>query len=366
VAVIRERVSATGKKSYHVQVRIKGFPPQTKTFDTKTLAKQWASLVETEIRNGRWLPRIEAERHTVREALERYLEDVLEARADRRKTDEQQLSWWIAQFGGYSLAELTPSLIAKGRAELERPRENGKRLAPATVTRYLAILSSALSVIHKEWGWISESPMAKVRKPQVDNASTRFLATTELQRLLVATRASENPYLHTITTLAIATGMRKGEILSLRWRDVMIDDDPKAGLILLEKTKNDEPRGVPLVGAALAEVKRFRGLASEVEKPPGTALLFPSTTDPEQPIDIRKAWTAAVAAAKLDRPFRFHDCRHTAGSYLAMSGASQREIAEMLGHKDLAMVKRYSHLSKDHLQKVARRMNTKLGLLPKK
>lgn len=361
MAVIRERISAAGKKSYHVQVRIKDFPPQTKTFNSKTLAKQWANLVETELRHGRWMPRVEAERHTVGEALTKYREDILKTRAVRRKTDEQQLQWWIDQFGVHNLADLTPALIAKGRAELEKPRISGKRPAAATVVRYMAVLSKALSVVKSEWGWISESPMDKVKKPQVNNARTRFLSTIELDRLLAATRASENPHLHTITVLALSTGMRRGEILSLRWRDVMIQSGEKSGLIFLQHTKNKEPRGVPVLASALEELKRMRSLSPH-GKPDADSLLFPSARKPAQPLDIRKSWDAAVANAKLDRPFRFHDCRHTAGAYLAMSGATQRDIAEMLGHKDMAMVKRYTHLSKEHLQKVARKMNKKLGL----
>ena len=71
MAVIRERISASGAKSYHVQVRIRGFPPQTKTFVSKTMAKQWAAMVETELKAGRYLPRVIAERHTVADLLDR-------------------------------------------------------------------------------------------------------------------------------------------------------------------------------------------------------------------------------------------------------------------------------------------------------
>jgi len=77
MATIRERVDSTGNKTYHVQVRIKGFPPQTKTFDTKAVAKQWAAQVETELRAGRYMPRVEAQRHTVKELLEDYRDKVL-------------------------------------------------------------------------------------------------------------------------------------------------------------------------------------------------------------------------------------------------------------------------------------------------
>ena len=95
MAVIRERVSATGTKSYHVQVRIKGFPPQTKTFASKTMAKQWAAMVETELKAGRYLPRVVAERHTVAELIDRYRKEVLPQKKAKFIRDQTvHLDWW--------------------------------------------------------------------------------------------------------------------------------------------------------------------------------------------------------------------------------------------------------------------------------
>lgn len=363
MAVIRERLTKAGKKSYHVQVRIKGHPPQTKSFDSKTVAKQWAAHVENEIRNRRWMPRLEGDKHTVKEALDRYKREFLERRARRSKTDERQIDWWIGELGAYNLSELTSELVGRGRVKLEMPSpKTGRARAPATVVRYLAVLSSALQVAVSEWQWMTESPMLRVRKPHVDNARTRFLSQDELQKLISTTRRSENPYLYAITLLALSTGMRRGEIIGLRRRDIFIENDADVGLIMLPRTKNGEPRGVPLVGDALLEIKRLLS-AADNDGVSRDALLFPSSRKPSQPVQFRKAWETAVAAASLEGPFRFHDCRHTAGAYLAMTGATARDIAELLGHKDLAMVKRYSHLSKDHLHSVARRMNTGLNLL---
>ncbi|MDP2000215.1 MAG: hypothetical protein Q8K22_11570 [Rhodoferax sp.] len=197
MASIRVRIDAGGSKSYHVQVRIKGFPPQTKTFDTLSTAKKWASLVETELRNGRWMPRIEAEKHSVREALEKYLDEYLKPNFPKRlKTSGAQLGWWIEKMGAYNLADLTPELIGRYRDELRQtPLKNDKHRTPATVVRYMAVLSHALTILAKEWGWIEESPMSKVSKPKVKNARTRFLGEDERERLLAAAKTSESKYL---------------------------------------------------------------------------------------------------------------------------------------------------------------------------
>ncbi len=363
MASIRERIDSTGKKSYHVQVRIQGFPPQTQTFDSKTLAKQWAAHVESELRTGRYMPRAEAQRHTVRELLEAYRVQVLiPLKPKEVRVQGPQLDWWISRLGAYSLADLTPAAIAKCRDELlQTPsgRNNGAMRSPATVVRYMALLSHALNVAVKEWQWMPESPMGKVKKPKVSNQRLRYLSEDEQARLLEAAKISANRYLHTILITALSTGMRYGEMMNLRWGDVIVDEQEVFGLILLATTKNGEPRGVPLVKNAYAAIKALR--KEHADRHRGQVknedLLFPSEANPDTPIEMRKSWETALRRANIT-DFRFHDLRHTAASYLAMEGATAPEIAEILGHKSLQMVKRYSHFNKAHIAKVMSRMST--------
>jgi integrase len=150
----------------------------------------------------------------------------------------------------------------------------------------------------------------------------------------------------TIVVLALATGARRGELLNLRWSDV----DLKRGTLTFHQTKNGERRAVPLTGYAL-EVLTQHAQGRRLDTP----LVFPDRTG-TRPIGIREAFEWAVKRAGIAN-FRFHDCRHCAASYLAMNGASLAEIAEVLGHKTLAMVKRYAHLSEAHTAGVVARMN---------
>jgi integrase len=367
MATIRERIDSTGKKSYHVQVRIKGFPPQTNSFPTKTLAKQWAAHVESELREGRYMPRAQAQRRTVKELLDEYREKVLTTLKPKQVSSQgPQLDWWSKKLGAYSLADLTPAAIGKCRDELlQTPfgRNNDRMRTPATVVRYMAVLSHAFSVAVKEWQWMPESPMSKVKKPKVKNERMRYLSDDEQSRLLAAAKISANHYLHTILITALSTRMRYGEIMNLRWSNVILDDADDLGLILLETTKNREPRGVPLVKNACVAIKALR--QEHAAKNDGHVkadhLLFPSEEDADKPVEIRKAWETALRRADVKK-FRFHDLRHTAASYLAMDGATAPEIAEILGHKSLQMVKRYSHFNKAHIAKVMARMNqSRLG-----
>ena len=136
------------------------------------------------------------------------------------------------------------------------------------------------------------------------------------------------------------------EALGLRWQDI----DLARGVITLHETKNGERRILPLTGHALELVKqhsKVRQLTCD--------LVFPGKSL-QAPIDIRTPWETALKRAEIE-DFRFHDLRHSAASYLAMNGASLAEIAEILGHKTLQMVKRYSHLSEAHTSKIVSRMN---------
>ena len=388
MAVIRERKSASGVKSYHVQVRIRGFPPQTQTFKSKTLAKEWAALTETDLKAGRLLPRVIAERHTVSDLLTRYRKEVLPLKKAKFIRDQTvHLDWWEAKLGRYSLAQLNSNVIGQARIALSTESIGKKSVkvqtkdakgntitktvqedrvrAPATVVRYMGALSHALNTAVNEWGWIDKSPMFGVRKPKVDNERRRFLSDEEIQRVLTEAKGSENRFLYTVVLLALSTGMRLTEIMSLRWRNVLVEDGADMGLLVMEKTKNGDARTSPLAEDAFKAVMVMRDKAKKdyADRVPANQLLFPSDTVENKPVEIRKAWETCRKRAELD-DFRFHDLRHTAGSLLAMSGASTREIAEVLGHKTMAMAKRYSHLTQKHLGSVVANMNQRLKVKP--
>lgn len=346
MASIRKRTNSKGETSYFVEVRLRGFPSQRATFTRKTDASKWASNTEAAIREGRYFKTSEARKHTLAELVDRYIRDVLPQKPKSQAKQTAQLNWWKAEIGAYTLAEVTPALIAETRDKLAKQTTRmGKPTSPATVVRYMAALSHAFTMAVKEWQWLEDSPMRKVRKPTEPRGRVRFLSSEERDALLAACKESNYSHLYTIVLLALATGMRQGEILGLTWPVV----DLQRGRITLHETKNGEIRAVPLVGPALAALKDH-GKVRRLD----TDLLFPGR-NPQKPIFIRAPWLAAVKAAELE-DFRFHDLRHSAASYMLMSGATLGEIASMLGHKQLQMVQRYSHLAEPAAKKVAERM----------
>jgi len=222
--------------------------------------------------------------------------------------------------------------------------------SPATVVRYMAALSHAFTIAVNDWQWLEDSPMRKVKKLKESRGRVRFLDDGERTELLTACKESSNPWLYPCVILALSTGMRQGELMGLKWQDVNLKD----GYLILHETKNGERRRVPLAGLGL-ELLREHAKVRRLD----TDLLFPGTVHKTKPIDLRKPFDTALKAAAIT-DFHWHDLRHCTASYLAMNGASLAEIAEVLGHKTLQMVKRYAHLSDGHVSNVVASMNAKI------
>ena len=350
MAYIQKRVTKEGRLRYRVQVRLRGHPIQTATFERKTDAKRWVQQVETAIREGRHFKTSEAKRHTLSELVDRYIRDVLPQKPKSRHLQTAQLKWWKEQLGQYTLADVTPSLIVECRDRLAAGAVRGaKQRSPGTVNRYLAALSHAFTTAVREWGWVEDSPVRKVSKLKEPQGRVRFLSDEERARLLEACRASRNRYLYPAVVFSLSTGVRQGELLRLNWADVDLDRH----VVVLHETKSGERRAVPLEGHALAvmlELSKVRRI--------DTPFVFPGRMS-DTPMVLRTSWEHALRRADID-DFRWHDLRHSTASYLAMNGASLAEIAEVLGHKTLQMVKRYSHFSKQHTAGVVASMNEKI------
>ncbi len=351
MATIKERTAKDGTPRYTAEIRLKGYPAQTATFKRKTDAKKWIQDTESAIREGRHFKTSEAKKHTLADLADRYIKDVLPKKPKQAVRQKQQMEWWKEQIGVYLLSDVTPALIGQCRDELATGITcRGTQRSPATVVRYMAALSSAFTEAVKEWGWLEDSPMRKVTKPTESDGRVRFLDDDERARLLAACQASSNKQLYLCVILALSTGMRQAELMGLKWQDVSLKD----GFIILHKTKNGTRRRVPLSGHGL-ELLREYGKVRRLD----TQLLFPSNIDPLKPLDLRTPWETTLKRAEIE-DFHWHDLRHCTASYLAMNGASLAEIAEVLGHKTLAMVKRYAHLSDGHVSNVVASMNAKI------
>lgn len=266
MATIQKRKATDGTPRYRVQVRMQGYPPETATFRSRTDAKAWAQRRETSMREGKAFPEREAKRHTLAGLIDRHLEHVKKKRGpEYYKRQMTQLSWWRRNLGDFALAQVTPARIAEYRDKLlaentgteKRPRYR----APATANRYLHALSAVLKNATQEWHLLPDNPVHRVGKEKEPRGRVRYLSDEERKALLDACRKSELPELYLIVLFALTTGMRRGEILGLRWPDIDLD----RRLVILTKTKNMDRRSVPIV-PEIADLLREHWKAQRLEK----------------------------------------------------------------------------------------------------
>ena len=350
MASIQER-KKNGKPSYTAKIRLKGHQPVFQTFTRKTDAVRWANQTEAAITEGRFFKTAESQKHTLSDLIQRYIRDVLPRKAKVFVEYASQLKWWEEQIGDVRLSDLSTSLITEKRDLLSRTITNRKKpMSPARVNRYMAALSTALNTSIREWEWMEDNPMRKISKLKEPRGRVRYLSDEERERLLDACKDSANTNLYLVVVLALNTGARQQEIWDLRWSNINLIK----GLITFSETKNDEFRSVPLKGhplKLLLEHSRIRREDSDI--------VFPSKKNPAVSYDFRNPWKKALLVAEVE-DFRWHDLRHSCASYLAMNGVQMRTIAEILGHKTLSMVQRYTHLNAEHLSDAISDMNNKM------
>jgi integrase len=222
-----------------------------------------------------------------------------------------------------------------------------RQYRPDTVRTYMGTLRGVFAVAVEDYEWLATNPLAPVRKPPASQGRLRFLSDAERERLLSACQQSAQPVLYLVVILALTTGARKNELMQLRWPDL----DLERGFLRLAVTKTKMRRAVPITGLALTLLRQH------AEKP-WSPWVFPRR-DGAKAVFIDDAWRTAVRRAGLS-DFRFHDLRHTCASYLAMSGATLREIAEVLGHANIQRTMKYAHLVASHTAGVVERMTTRI------
>ncbi len=358
MANIQKRIGKDGATSYRVQIRLKGFPPESVSFDRLTDAKEWASKTESNMKAGRHFGA--SKRHTFNDLADEY-----QPHAKAKKN----LDYWRGIFGADTLDTITPARIGKqrdkllseetqrfatpttGNAEQDAKRERMKRTG-ATVNRYLASLSATLAYGVKTLQWIERNPCERIAKPAESKGRVRFLSDDERPALLAACKP--HPELYLAVVLALSTGARRAEIMTLRYGQI----DFARQVITLTQTKNGETRALPLVSTAftlLQERAKVRSLKDD--------RVFPPTKFAKKAecLDLRQPWEKAIKAARIT-DFHWHDLRHTAASYLAMSGVSLVEISKILGHRTMQMVSRYSHLSDGHIVATGEKLAARLGI----
>lgn len=213
-------------------------------------------------------------------------------------------------------------------------------VAPASVVKELNVLKHLFGLA-VDWEIVPLNPCHRIKPPRVPAGRVRYLQPTELRSVLDACA----DWLRPVIALLVATGMRRGEVLGLRWLDV----DLKGNRILLPQTKNGEGRIVYLNRIACDALDSL---------PDGRPIdhVF-SAQQGVTPEAVSMAFARACRSVGIE-DFRLHDLRHTAASWLRMQGADIHTVAQLLGHKDLRMAARYQHLSPAFLADAVAKLET--------
>jgi integrase len=245
----------------------------------------------------------------------------------------------LRKFNTALLEQLQTDLMSKGlRSEKTKgvKPEMIKGLKPASINR---IISTVKHMFTKavDWEMVEADTLKKVRKVNNlrEDKRLRFLSVEEAQGLISVC----DEHLKPIVITALNTGMRKGEILRLRWSQV----DLQHGFILLDKTKNGERREIP-VNDTLRTV--FRSLRRQIDVP----YVFHAAKKLSNYQNVKRSFATALERARIT-DFHFHDLRHTFASQLVMAGVDLVAVKELLGHKDIKMTLRYAHLAPAHKRK---------------
>ncbi|MHC4277820.1 MAG: tyrosine-type recombinase/integrase [Planctomycetota bacterium] len=291
---------------------------------------------KAEILEGKMPVRL-MKRYTFQELANEYL-----VWAERQKTYRDKvyhIKHFITVFGNIPLASFNTKLLETWQSK------KLQEVSPATVNRLMATLKHMLGKA-VDWGMVGEDALKTIRrvKPlKTPPGRLRYLSQEDCQALIEACSIHLKP----IVMTALNTGMRRGEILGLRWEQV----DLKHGFILLDITKNGERREIPINATLRATIEAIpHGLESKY-------VFFDRNGNPFK--DVKKSFHTALKRAGI-RDFRFHDLRHTFASHLVMAGEHIVTVQELLGHKTLTMTLRYAHLAPDHKVKAVMSLDERL------
>jgi len=280
--------------------------------DNKRLADKLYAKVLTDIIEDRYFEVVKAKKVTFAEMVDKYMQKYQKSR------DKYTVRLFLPVLGSLTLNQITPEILSDYRDE------RLMSVKPATVYQELGLIRRMFNVAKREWRWAIDNPATYISFHVGDsNKRDRWLTSEEEERLLKEVTLE---WLKRIIVFAIHTGMRRGEIVNLKWQDV----DLRRKIIRVEKSKNHMKRGIPMNNSAfeLLNKQKVRDISGKV---------FPVKG---QTISI--AFIRTVKRAKIEN-FRFHDLRHTFATILVQKGVDLYKVKKLLGHKTITMTERYAH-----------------------
>jgi site-specific recombinase XerD len=374
------RVETGGTKSFFLDYRLRGKRNRYRLGTYPNLsadgARALAQAIAGDVARG---TDPQARRKAEREQATRERLSTLRAFLDGRyepwaRTHLKSAAFQLARIRSDFLEQLDQPLHAFNRFVVEGIRQRWKKggMAARSINRDIQRLQSVLSRA-VEWGVLDHHPLRGLKPMKVDKTGrVRFLTTQEETALRKALAEREEKlkqarirfntwriargrrplperegelldHLRPLVLVALNTGLRRGELLGLKWGAVNFS--AKLLTVVAENAKSGHTRRVPLNTEALSVLTAWYGRQG---RPNSDALVFPGSTG-ERMTRIDTSWRSLMKVAGL-KNFRLHDCRHHFASRLVQAGVDLYTVKELLGHSEIAMTERYSHLAPDNLR----------------
>jgi len=309
---------------------------------TRELAKEALKARLGEIAQARFNLEKVKKPHPISELVERYHKHAAGYKLSYHR-EKYAIEGFKKHFKGCNLSDITTWAIEKWK------RDRAKKVVGATVNRELTILKHMLKMGVK-WELCSSNPAASVSPFPVQEGRIRYLSEEEIPALLGACKNQiTSPWLHVLVVLALNTGARQGELLDLRFEDI----DSERNLIYFGRTKNRRLKIIPMNQAVREAMDWLRRHSY------GDYMLMWPWGDRVGRTTVYDAFKKACSEAEIEK-FRFHDLRHTAASYLVMNGVDLATVKELLGHREIEMTLRYSHLAPAHKAKAVEKLGEAL------
>lgn len=323
---------------WHVQIRKRGYPSQTKSFEKRSDGEKWAAIVEAKMSENTFVVQ-ETTVPNLSEALTKYLKEVSVNKKSHR-TELIYAKTLLEYFGARPLNEI------KGPHVAEFKNHRLGQVSSSMVLKELAILSHLYNTAIQEWGlYFIVNPVTQIKKPKPGRARDRRVSKEELDYIISASKSTN---LREIMNFAVETAARRGEIANLKWTDINFE----TRTAMLRETKNGEDRKIALSPRAIH-------ILSKIPRSDVNVWYM-------HPDAITKAFGRALKRARklyeqdckmqnkpVDDHFlknvHFHDLRHEATSQLFENGLTSEEARAITGHKTLQMLSRYTHLKAENI-----------------
>ena len=298
----------------------------TETEDKK-LAQRIFDKLRGEIAEGKWFESLPGESYRFSDLMNKYLIEysVINKAKTSHKRDKSLMEHLVKAFGSLYLTDITPVIISEYK--IQRRVEGA---SPRTINYELTLMSHAFNIAIKEWEWVQDNPVKRVKKERVHNTIERWLSLDEEKRLINASPK----WLQDIIIFAIHTGLRQSEILDLKWFQV----DLNRCTVTIHEQKNRCIDTLPLNETAMGVLRERKQTASGPN-----SFVFPNKNNNRKGNrDLLKAFYVALERAKIES-FRFHDLRHTFATRLVQRGVGIYEVQKLGRWKNTSMVMRYAH-----------------------